>query len=120
VDLKNSTEAQALIYQTLPTKDRLLEVIKVLESLNEMVKVRNFMFDGDIPIKDSNDFAFLPLSLNLEGSLQQTMAALSRLQKTPFLFTIDQTALEIPDDPSQNIRVEVFMRLYVSEQFAQN
>lgn len=120
VDLENATKEQAQIYQSLPNKDGLLEVIKILESLKEVTQVRNFAFEGDAPIKDSNGFAFFPLAISLEGSLEQTMTALTRLQRTPYLFTVDQTTLEITEGETPIISVKVFMRLYVSEPFAQN
>lgn len=120
VDLQNTNQEQTKIYQSLPNKDRLLEVIKILESLKEVAQVRNFTFDSDTPIKDNDGFSFLPLSLTLEGSLSETMTALARLQKAPFLLSIDQTVLEISEAESQTVSVQVYMRVYVSKSFAEN
>lgn len=120
VDLENSIEEGTIIFQALPNKSRLLEVIRMLESLSEIVNVKNFAFDSDTPIKDRNGFAFLPISLSLNGSLQQVMTALSKLEQAPFLFTINQTILESPEGISQTIGLRIYMRLYVNETFAEN
>lgn len=120
VDLQNTNQMHNQIFQSLPNKPRLLEVIKFLESLEEVTQVKSFSFEGDTPIEDNNMFTFLPLSLNLVGSLQQTMTALARLEKAPFLLTVDHTILEIPTEISQTVSLKVFMRLYVSKPFNEN
>lgn len=120
VDLENTQKEQARIHQSLPTKERLLEVIELLESLKEVTQVKSFTFAGDVPRKDTAGLSFLPLTLTLEGSLQQTMAALVRLSRSPYLLTVEHTVMESPGGVSQTINVKVFMRLYVKEQFAEN
>lgn len=119
VDLESTRGEQEKIIRLLPTKQRLLEVIEVFESLKDMVTVKNFSFESEVPQPDAQGFAFLPLSLTLEGSLSQAMSALVRIQKAPFLFTVEQSVVESPEGLSQTVRLNLLMRVYVSEPFTQ-
>lgn len=119
VDLESTRGEQEKIIRLLPTKQRLLEVIEVFESIKDMVTVKNFSFESEVPQPDAQGFAFLPLSLTLEGSLSQVMSALVRIQKAPFLFTVEQSVVESPEGLSQTVRLNLLMRIYVSEPFTQ-
>lgn len=119
VDLASTQEEQETIRSRLPTKSRLLEVIEVFESLKDSVTLKNFAFEGELPQPDTQGFAYLPLTITLEGSLSQTMAALARVENAPFILTVEQAIIESPEGLSQNVRLSLLMRLYVSEPFAQ-
>lgn len=120
VDLNSTLGQQQAVLQYLPDKTKLLDVIQFLEGLREVVGVRDFSFESDTPLLDAQGFGFLPVILDLEGSLSQTMVALSRLQRAPFLVTVDHTVIESQGGLSQAVRLRVLLRIYVSEPFAQN
>lgn len=119
-DLSATKPQQEKIEKALPNEEKLLEVIQFLESLKEISQVKSFNFVSDTPVKDASGFSFLPLSLTFEGSLPQAMAALTRLEKSPYLFTVDATRIESPSGISEGSTIQVALRLYVSEPFAKD
>ena len=120
VDLANARAEQEKISAVLPDSGRLLEVIEFMESLEEVTSVRSFSFASETPLVDAQGFGYLPFYIELEGSIGQTMAAMGRLMKAPYLLSVDQTVLESPQGLSQVIRLKVYMRLYVSQPFSAN
>lgn len=120
VDINGTSDEQQKIYNSLPNKARLLEVIEFLETLGEVVANKSFNFEREIPIKDKDGFLYLPLSLTVQGSLSQTMTALQILEKAPYLLVVNQSLIESPEGVSGNISVQVGLKLYVSEPFVQN
>ena len=119
-DLNATKPEQEKISQALPNEDKLIEVIQFLESLKEISQVKSFNFVSDTPVKDTSGFSFLPLNLAFEGSLPLAMAALTRLEKSPYLITIDTTRVESPSGISEGSTIQVALRIYVSEPFAKD
>lgn len=120
IDLKNTADKQSKIYAMLPTQSRILDVIQVFEDLKNLQINVNFSFQESTPLADADGFPYIPVSLNLEGSLPQAMAAVSKLKASPLLFYPTHTVIESSEGLSQNIRVNLFLRLYVSQPFAEN
>lgn len=116
-DLQASQEEKARIEDSLPTKSSLLEIIELIESLNSEVKVQNFQFMNEEPIQDTEGFIFLPIALVLEGTLNQTMNALHKLQTSKYLFSVDQTLIESPNGITQTVKLSVTLKLYVKQPF---
>jgi len=119
-DLQATKTQAEKIQKALPDQSRLLEVIQFLEGLKDISQVRSFNFVSDTPIKDAGGFNFLPLALAFEGSLPQAMAALTRLENAPYLFTVDSARLESPSGISEGTSIQVNLRLYVNESFVKD
>ena len=119
-DISATKSQQEKIEKALPNEERLLEVIQFLESLKATSQLKSFSFMSDKPLKDTSGLGFLPLTLAFEGSLPDTMVALTRLEKSPYLFTVDSTRIESPGGISEGTTIQVTLRIYVSEPFAKN
>ncbi len=116
-DLKATDQEKRILDLALPTKSSLLSIIELFESLGTTAKVQSFTFESEEPRQDEKGYAFLPVTLVLEGSLQQTTAALDRLEQTPYVFTIRQTLIESPDDLGGKITIRLSLRIYVRQPF---
>lgn len=119
VDLTNTEAQRAQLSALLPNRSRLLEVIEAFDALSSEVTLKDFSFASENPMNDPEGFSYLPLAFGLEGSLSQVMTAVTRIQKSPFLLTVEQAILESPAGLSQAVRLNLIMRLYVSEPFDQ-
>lgn len=119
-DVKAAEKDKQKLNQSLPNKAMLLKVIELIESMMEIVEVESFTFEREEPVEDSQGFFFIPMSVIMRGSLTDTMSALSRLQGSPYLFSVDHTLVESPEGLSQSIKIRTSLRIYVRQPFTEN
>jgi hypothetical protein len=119
-DLKAAEEEKQRLNRSLPNKSMLVDVIELIEGLTQLVEVQSFTFEGEVPIEDSQGFLFLPLTIIIQGTMPDTMQALYRLEKSPYLFSVNHTLIESPEGISQLIKVRTLLRIYVRRPFTEN
>lgn len=116
-DVKAAEQDKKIIESTLPDKSRLLEIIEFIESLNNYTRVQSFKFESEEPAKDEKGLIYLPVTLILEGYLPESMAAMNKLQQSPYMFKPIQTLIESPEGLAGRVVIRTTLRLYVREPF---
>lgn len=116
-DLERVAADMNVINASLPNAETIVSFIELTNQLEEQVSLKLFTFDADVPLMDSGRNAFFPLTIIMEGSLDQIKAALNVLQRSPYLFKINQLNLLGENLLTSQIQASLGLMVYVDINF---
>ncbi|MBU1931173.1 hypothetical protein KJ965_00550 [Patescibacteria group bacterium] len=116
-DLENVNPEVEIINASLPNAETIVSFIELTNKLEEQAALKLFTFDADLPVMDAGRNAFFPLTIAMEGSLDQIKAALDVLQTSPYLFKINRLSLVSANLATGEIQAMLNLAVYVDINF---
>ncbi len=117
VDLENIQTKKEIIEKSFPNAESIVDFIDLINKIEKSADLKIFTFDSDMPLKDANGNAYLPLTLVIEDSWPKILNSLNLLQKSPYFFRSQKFTLTSPDIEDKEVRAEFNLFIYVDQDF---
>ena len=117
LDLKNIAPQEKILSSSLPNAETIVDFINLIGQIENQVELKIFTFDSDVPLTDEAQNSFFPLTIIMEGSVDEITAALDLLRRSPYLFKVNRLTLSSTNLLKDSVQAAVNLVVFVDPDF---